>query len=137
MGDQFPTLRAAAVQAAPVFLDREETVRKASELILEAGGKGADPYSTAQRTTDSVPTSITGRIFSLSAKENINFGIRGDRLVWKVLFAADPIVTPEDLLEFTDNNSDTRQIRCLHRSEDLGMQNRLFRVHCEEVSNED
>lgn len=42
MGDVFPRLRLAAVQAAPVWLNREATVEKAADLIREAGAGGAE-----------------------------------------------------------------------------------------------
>ncbi len=41
MGDTFPKFKAAAIQAAPVFLDREATVEKSCRLIQEAAAKGA------------------------------------------------------------------------------------------------
>ena len=41
-GDIYPTLRVAAVQAAPVFLDRESTLDKVDVLVKSAAAKGAD-----------------------------------------------------------------------------------------------
>jgi nitrilase len=42
MGDVLPRFTAAAVQAAPIFLDRDATVDKACEIIGAAGDAGAD-----------------------------------------------------------------------------------------------
>ena len=42
MGDTYPKFKAAAIQAAPVFLDREATVEKAGQWIREAAQKGAE-----------------------------------------------------------------------------------------------
>ncbi len=70
MGDQLPAFTAAAVQAAPIFMDRDATVDKGCELIAEAAESGARlivfpetwiptyPWWTAS------PSLFSGRIFA-------------------------------------------------------------------------
>jgi nitrilase len=41
MGDKQPVIRVAAVQAAPVFLNRQATIAKAAGLMSQAAGNGA------------------------------------------------------------------------------------------------
>ena len=54
IGDTLPKLRAAAVQAAPVFLNRDATIQKVARLTKEAKDNGADlvvfPESFLQKT---------------------------------------------------------------------------------------
>ena len=42
MSDKYPKFKAAAIQTAPVFLNREASIDKACQLIGEAAGNGAE-----------------------------------------------------------------------------------------------
>src|SRR6516164_11720010 len=42
VGDIYPRFRAAAVQAAPVFLDREATISRLADWVTKARDVGAD-----------------------------------------------------------------------------------------------
>ena len=112
-----------------VALKRDAPVRGAG------GGKGPRNYTTAAR--GSLPTSLTARGATVKATENVKFGVRGDTLVWKWLFSQEPSLTTKDAIEFADRAGTTRVMRCLHRSEDVAMEGVVWRVHCEEISNED
>ncbi|MDJ0743925.1 MAG: nitrilase-related carbon-nitrogen hydrolase [Xenococcaceae cyanobacterium MO_167.B27] len=48
MGDVFPTIKAAVVQAASVLYDREQTLDKAVALIEEAARQGAELVAFAE-----------------------------------------------------------------------------------------
>ncbi|KUO63088.1 MAG: hypothetical protein APF84_11210 [Gracilibacter sp. BRH_c7a] len=81
MGDNYPIVKVAAVQSAPVFLNREATTEKACSLIREAGENGArviafpESYIPAHPIwfhfhpgTDSIATKLSVELFKNSVE---------------------------------------------------------------------
>lgn len=74
MGDVYPTVRLAAVQAAPVWLDREATVEKACRLIREAGEQGAEMIGFPENFIPGHP--VWYYFHPATSEQSINFAVR-------------------------------------------------------------
>lgn len=80
MGDALPRFTAAAVQAAPVFLDRDATIDKACEIIRQAGRDGADLIVFPETWVPgypfwiSSPRVFSGDVFAQLWKNSIELG---------------------------------------------------------------
>jgi hypothetical protein len=89
------------------------------------GGQVRD-YSAQNR--DGLPTSAACRIQPLSADERVAYGVRGVRLAWKLLFAEDPVITPQDRVTFIDADQRTHTASIVQPSINLDGQSRLYRA---------
>lgn len=74
MGDEFPTVGLAAVQAAPIRLDREATVKKACELIREAASLGARFIGFPENFIPGHP--VWYYFYPATSQESMDFAVR-------------------------------------------------------------
>ena len=64
MGDSYGVVKAAAVQAAPVVLDREATLARLETLVEEAAGRGARIVVLPEAFVPAYPASaVFGPVF--------------------------------------------------------------------------
>lgn len=71
MGDSYPKVKLAAAQVSPVFLDREATIEKACNLILEAGRNGAQIIGFPECFVPAFPHWYL--FYKIEAPESANF----------------------------------------------------------------
>lgn len=91
-------------------------------------------YSTANRGTR--PTSAKCRAQMIEADEAIKLGLKGAARSWKFFFSTNPSIDIEDLIEFTDQDSEARIVKVKKPQRNLDGQGRCWLVLGEEVTNE-
>lgn len=97
-----------------------------------------DPSNATTAARGTLPTGPSCRIQPLDAKEQIQFGLRGNRRAWKLLFSTNPTITLQDMVEFTDpeDSSNTVQATPVEPSRNLDNQGRLYRAIVEQHGGE-
>jgi hypothetical protein len=109
------------------------TIERLSASQSSTGGQ-IRAFSTANRA--GLPVSLPCRIQPLSSKEQIEFGIRGERTAWKILFSSNPTLTICDRVRFADSDGIARMAAVREPSRNLDGQSRLYRAIVEEIENE-
>jgi hypothetical protein len=109
------------------------TIERASSTQSDTGGQ-VRTFGIIQR--GSLPTSMSCRIVPLRAEEHAEFGLRGARSAWKLLFSTDPSLTVADRVRFAESSGVERIAVVVEPSLDLDRQGRLFRAVVEESENE-
>ena len=85
MLDILPTIKAAAVQAEPVVLDREATVAKACQLISESAANGAQLIIFPEMF---IPTFTNSAVWGRGLS---NFGSANAKRAWSRLWLLSPV----------------------------------------------
>jgi len=109
------------------------TINRLSTTRGTAGGQ-LRTYSEGNR--GELPSSWTCRIQPIGGEEKREFGIRAERLAWKLLGTSNPTITVLDQVSFTDADEIDRTTRVIEPSRNLDGQGRLYRAIVEEVGNE-
>lgn len=88
------------------------TIKRDAQDSQDAVGGHAENYTIAGRGHR--PAEVRGRAIVLSAKEKLDYGIRGEKIGWKFLIPGDdPEITQKDQITFEYASGDTRTVRVL------------------------
>lgn len=105
------------------------TIKRLS-VTQDAMGGMVRTYTTAARGT--LPTSVKGRACVVREKEKVEYGVRSERAVWKLLTDADPQVTELDQITFDYGDGVTRTLRVLISSYPRSANLAFYKTICDE-----
>jgi len=116
------------------LLSRDTVTIKRKSTTQGSDGGIVPTVNTANR--GALPTSVRCRAQEMSSDEQIEFGISGNDVGWKFLFATDPQIDERDQLVFADSQSVSRTVNVLGKQRNADNQGIMFQVNGEEVSTE-
>jgi len=93
-------------------------------------------FSTANRTSDGVPTSVRCDMQTNSSEEKAEYGIKETDMSWCMYSASDPELVTEDQVEWTDSGSVARVCRIIEPSFDMAGRGTIWRTVVAETKTE-
>tara|TARA_B110000263_G_C14936803_1_gene341827 strand:- start:51 stop:425 length:375 start_codon:yes stop_codon:yes gene_type:complete len=85
-------------------------------------------FSTANRTTDGVPTSVRSDMQVSTSDEKAEYGIKESDMAWCMYTASDPELVTQDQVEWTDSGSVARVCRIHEPSFDMAGRGTIWRT---------
>lgn len=92
-------------------------------------------FSTANRTVDGVPTSVSATFQVASSQEKASYGIKETDMVWRMYTASDPELITEDRVSWTDSGSVARVCRVVGPSYDMAGKATVWKTLVNEMKN--
>jgi flagellin-like hook-associated protein FlgL len=92
-------------------------------------------FSTANRTTDGVPTSVSATFQTATSEEKIAYGVKETNMAWRMYASSDPELTTEDQVSWTDSGSIARVCRVVGPSFDMAGKATIWKAIVSEMKN--
>lgn len=96
----------------------------------DAMGGMVRTYTASAR--GSLPTSVQGRASVVREKEKVEYGVRSERAVWKLLTDTNPQVNEKDRITFDYGDGVTRTLRVLISSYPRSANLAFYKTICDE-----
>lgn len=88
--------------------DRFTCTLKRQGNTTNAYGDKELTFSTANRTTDGVPTSVRSDMQTVTSEDRMTYGITESYMAWCMYTASDPELITQDQVEWTDSGGVAR-----------------------------
>jgi hypothetical protein len=111
------------------------TIKRQTSTV-SAGGAKKVSFSTAKRTTDGVPTSVSASLQGMSSEEKSEYGIKSSDSAWCMYTASNPYLQTEDQVEWTDDSDYLRICRISGPSYGMAGKGRIWLTVVRETKTE-
>jgi hypothetical protein len=110
------------------------TLKRQGNTVSSSGAKKLS-FSTANRTADGAPTSVSASMQFSDSDENMEFGIKESETGWCMYTASDPELFTKDQVEWTDDGGIARVGRVAGPSLGMAGKGRIWKAIIAENKN--